>query len=138
MAIEIKSLCCPQCGSTDVVMESDSKGRCEACGSSFLVKSSAETNQKDEDEGIDIYPATIKYKPEHTASDFIRRAWISFYHDDAPEQIFDENFDEVSVVEHQIVQEFISANVSYHVSIGYDSEEPYRPPMQSRKLPRRL
>ena len=43
MAIEIKTIACPQCGSTDVQMTSEAKGVCCCCGAQFTVRQGADT-----------------------------------------------------------------------------------------------
>ena len=43
MAIDIKTVICPQCGSTDVDMTSDTQGVCNSCGAKFTVQQRIET-----------------------------------------------------------------------------------------------
>ncbi|MBR3436409.1 MAG: hypothetical protein IKG97_01505 [Lachnospiraceae bacterium] len=63
--------------------------------------------------------------PEYTKEDFLRKAWITLASEDAPIDVFTENFSEVSEIEHQVMVESVSADVSYEASVGYDREEPY-------------
>ena len=43
MAIDIKTVICPQCGSTDVDMTSDTQGVCNSCSAKFTVQQRIET-----------------------------------------------------------------------------------------------
>ena len=67
----------------------------------------------------------VKIAPEYSKEEFLRAAWISLINDDAPIEIFEENFKEVTENEHQVLIDSISVDVSYQVSVGYDRQEPY-------------
>lgn len=62
---------------------------------------------------------------EHSKEDFIRANWIKLANEDAPLELFDENFGEVVENEHQIVLDKLTATISYSASVGYDRQEPY-------------
>ncbi len=76
----------------------------------------------DETDTTDI---KASFTPEYSKDDFIRNAWIDLALNDAPMEIFDMDFEEVSEHIHQVYVEEITVETSYQVSIGYDREEPY-------------
>lgn len=63
--------------------------------------------------------------PEFSQFDFIRSAWIALIKEDAPLEIFNEDFSSPIENEYQVFIESIFVNVSYQVSVGYDRQEPY-------------
>lgn len=69
------------------------------------------------------YKAEIK--PEYSQTEFIRSAWIALAKEDAPIEVFSGDFDDVSVVEHQVVIDHVAVDTTYQVSVGYDRQEPY-------------
>lgn len=129
MAIDIKAIACPQCASTDIRMTSEKQGVCNVCGAQFTV-------QQRIDGGIHVHlgnevqPANAPLtkaiiQPKFTKDAFLREAWIKLAAEDAPPEVFSEDFDEVQEVTHQVLMEKINAEVSYQVSIGYDRQEAY-------------
>ncbi len=69
--------------------------------------------------------STYKIANEFSKNKFIRESWIALAKEDVPLEVFNENFEDVSVVKHQVVVDSISAAVSYQASVGYDRQEPY-------------
>ena len=130
MAIDVKSLLCPQCGAAEVEMISDTQGVCNYCGAKFTVQPRIENVTKE----IHIHPTKISGKkesnkseilPSFTQKDFLRNAWIALAKEGAPLDIFSEDFSEVTTINHEIVIDKIDAEVSFSASVGYDREEPY-------------
>lgn len=134
MAIDVKTIACPQCGSTDVNMTSEAHGVCGSCGAQFTVQPRIETQNVyneihvdgtgDSSDGQDSC-VKAEIKPSYTKDQFIRKAWIALASEDAPIEIFEENFSEVKENEHQVLMDAISVDVTYQVSVGYDRQEPY-------------
>jgi len=132
MAIDVKNINCTQCGSTDVTMISESRGKCNACGSAFVVKTRIEkqvikneTHLHIHEEGPNTKSMTVGINPRFSEEKFVREAWIDLARADAPQDIFDKDFEMVERVPHEVVVSDFEADVSYHVSVGYDREEPY-------------
>lgn len=134
MAIDVKTISCQQCGSTDVNMTSETQGVCKVCGAKFAVQQRFDTqnvynevhvhNEPEQKECVGTcFKAVIN--PEFSQIDFIRNAWISLAKEDAPIEVFSENFDDVSIIDHQVVVDYVAVNIAYQVSIGYDRQEPY-------------
>ena len=128
MAIDIKGITCPQCGATDVVMTSDTRGACKVCGAQFTVQPV--------DEGIHIHLDGLgkqdddgclkaEIKPIFTKEQFLRDAWIALAAEDAPMEVFSEDFGEVQEIAHQILIHKIAVDVDCQASVGYDRQEPY-------------
>ena len=67
----------------------------------------------------------VKIIPEYSKEEFLRAAWIELANEDAPIEVFNEDFKEVRENEHQILIDSISVDVTYQVSVGYDRQEPY-------------
>lgn len=118
--MRIKAISCPQCSSTDVEMISDIRGKCHMCGSMFQIEAEPPVQAASVD-------ACDKFKilPEHSESDFLRKVWISLAKENAPSELFSEDFGEVQKTEHEVFFESVSVEVDYQASIGYDREEPY-------------
>ena len=134
MAIDVKTISCPQCGSTDVNMTSETQGVCKDCGAKFTVQQRIDTqnvynevhvhNESEQKENVDTCLKSV-ITPEFSQKDFIRNAWISLAKEDAPIEVFSENFDDVSIIGHQVVIDYVAVDTAYQVSIGYDRQEPY-------------
>ena len=140
MAIDVKGILCPQCGSTSVNMTSETQGICKSCNAKFTVQQRAEIqnvynevhvhtdgDSKTEDMAVneDIILNKLEISPEFTKKEFLRKVWISLALDDAPIEIFNKNFDEISENEHQVLIYSISVDLTYQASVGYDRQEPY-------------
>lgn len=130
MAIEIKTIACPQCGSTNIQMTSEEKGVCTHCGAQFVIRQSSDP--KKDHSPTDKKPATNKesclkavISPEFSKDQFIRKAWIALAVENAPIEVFDENFGAVVETEHQVFVDSLSVDVTYQASVGHDREEPY-------------
>lgn len=134
MAIDVKTISCPQCGSTDVNMTSETQGVCKACGAKFTVQQRIDTqnvynevhvhNEPEQKEEVNTCSKSV-ISPEFSQSDFVRSAWISLAKEDAPIEVFSENFDDVSIIDHQVVIDYVAVDTAYQVSVGYDRQEPY-------------
>ena len=134
MAIDVKTISCSQCGSTDVNMTSETQGVCKACGAKFTVQQRIDTQNvynevhvhnsepMQEQEGS---CSKSEIKPEYSQNEFIRSAWIALAKEDAPIEVFSGNFDDVSIAEHQVVIDHVAVDTTYQVSVGYDRQEPY-------------
>lgn len=134
MALDIKTISCPGCGSTDIAMVSETQGICNMCGAQFAVQQKIETQNIYNEIYVDAENADFQNKdicnksviiPEYSKDEFIRKSWIKLAKEDAPIEIFNEDFGEVSENKHQVLIDTISVDVTYQVSVGYDRQEPY-------------
>ena len=134
MAIEIKTIACPQCGSTDVQMTSEAKGVCCCCGAQFTVRQGADTQNVYNE--VHVYAdgnsaekrdscRKMEISPEYSKDQFIRKAWITLAAENAPIEVFNETFRAAVKTDLQILIDSLSADVTYQASVGYDREEPY-------------
>ena len=124
MPVEIVGLVCPQCGSINVEMQTDTLGQCSMCGAQFLVHTNnTPAANTVNDNGPEVQ--TYLIQPEYSKQEFLRRIWIDLYKADVPAEMFDKNFGEVETVYHSVVMQFADVEGSYTVSIGYDRQEPY-------------
>ena len=122
MPIEIKGILCPQCGGTDIQMESERRGMCNVCGSHFLIYCHSHKDDPDL-ELTDVIKSRIHV--EFSKQEFLRKAWIDLNIDDAPAELFETNFGEVVSIPHQIVMERARLEGSFQASVGHDRQEPY-------------
>lgn len=126
MAIDVKALVCPACGSPEVEMISEERGVCKACGVQFAVHPQdiivqGEGNENGENEKIIV----TKIEPKYSKDEFIRKAWIALAKENAPIEVFKGNFGEVSIVEHEILSESLTESGTYTADIGYIRDEAY-------------
>lgn len=66
-----------------------------------------------------------KIDAKYDQNEFLRKFWITLAKENAPIYVFKEDIFSFRQIEHQVVQETVTQNIAYHVSIGYDREEPY-------------
>lgn len=128
---ETTPVVCPQCGSTDIALQSSDLGKCKHCGTTvvlpkkeqnvtvvnnFVVSNNAENS-------ANYY--TIK--PERTLRDeFIREAYISLAKQRiTPVDISDSKFDVVKDSVEQYIEVDSTANITYSATIGYDRQVEY-------------
>lgn len=121
--MDIKSITCPQCGSTDIKMLSDSLAQCSFCDTTVAVKKTAKHERTVDEETPLIEHSVIL--TQYSKKEFLRKVWISLAEEGAPLEAFREDFSDVCQTEHQVYVETISADMTYQASIGYDREEPY-------------
>lgn len=133
MAVDVKTIICPQCGSTDVGMTSETKGTCNACGSIFTVQQRIEQqnvyNEFNVYEKGEMTPngsmcSKGEIVPEYTKEEFLREAWKCLADEDIPIEVFEEDFT-ITQEEHDVFINSVEAEISYTASIGFDREEPY-------------
>ena len=131
MTCNINSIICPQCGSSEIHMDSDLFGTCKTCGTQFSIQ-----QEKQQEIHIHIHDDASEPKvkrtyckaevvPEYTTEQFLRKVWIEIGKDEAPPAVFEKDFDKVEQIKHVVVLQKMSADVAYQASIGYDREEPY-------------
>lgn len=134
MAIDIKALSCPQCGSTNVEMVSDTNGVCAVCGSQFIIQENDNRGkkrgrlQKYSSETVneaEISCDIRRIKPEYNENDFIREAWITLANEDVPFDCFEKDFSDVKKTDRQVFFTDFVVDITYTVSIGYDRKEAY-------------
>lgn len=129
MPNEITTISCPQCGSTDVAFENDVI-QCHVCGVKTLLEQT-ETQFDEQEETMvtsdtdEVDCTKLQIITTFSKDDFIRKSWIALANEDAPIEVFKENFGEVIQNEHQVLVDKKSVDVSYQASVGYDREEPY-------------
>lgn len=99
MPIELKTIACPSCGSTEIHLMSDTRGICQFCGATFAVYASpaaAPAANASPQGGI------ISLAPEYTEQEFIRALWIGLERDGAPIGVFDSDFTPVAKSEKRL------------------------------------
>lgn len=67
----------------------------------------------------------LRIVPKFSKEDFMRKVWTTLAEEDAPLALFTKDFDEVTTEEYEVLIDTISADVSYHASIGYNREASY-------------
>ena len=125
MAIQIKAIKCPQCGSTDVRAISSTRFICGFCSAQFIVD---EGNARKENEDyVETEPDPIKYEihAEFSKKEFLRESWICLAAEDAPLEIFCKDFSEVNTVSHEVFVESFTAEIAYRAGIGYDRSDSF-------------
>lgn len=122
MSIEIKGIVCPQCGGTDIEMLTDTFGLCRMCGSQFAVH---KYNSVGAVNTVEPEITTFRIHPEYSEADFLRKVWIELNEDDAPSEVFSNDFNEIKKVEYHVVMQTADVEGEYTVSIGYERQEPY-------------
>ena len=125
MALNIKSITCDRCGSSDVSIVSDELAVCNSCGSHIAVRPDNIYVQVggEESESQELFHAEMI--PERSEKDFQRAVLIYLAANDAPADVFDGDFGKIGRVRHQIVSESINYKASYNARIGMDRQEPY-------------
>lgn len=127
MAIDIKAITCPQCGSSDVEMKSETFGTCKTCGAQFTVQRSDGGSHPDgpsaQEEKNECRKGQIT--PEYTKEQFLRKVWLTLAEEDVPLEVYSENFGEVKEIPHQVLFHKIRVDVACQASIGYDRQEQY-------------
>ncbi len=124
MGIDIKTIICPQCSSTDIKMVSETRGVCNHCGSQISVTPST-ADQAQNGDDAQLVSWAEKIENEYTEQDFIRAAWIKLAEKDPPFDIFKSDFSEVEKIDHQVFIDRYDADVTYNASVGHNREEPY-------------
>lgn len=124
------TLICNQCGSNDVMQESDDTYVCRNCGSKFKISQQVVNVFHTEVNGAvpqeDKNPVYLVTK-EMSADEFVKKALINIAKNkDIPEDIFENTKFENA---HKFYSQFLVMNVNYtgtySASIGYDREEMY-------------
>lgn len=131
MPIDIKTVQCPQCGSTDIEMNGTRGGYgvCRACGSQVLIYPHAE-NETHYHVGTGTLPEDIKvsfvfpndYDAKQCQKIILRRL---IEDDDAPIDVLEASFSGMTLQQGEILQTDIEAMIHYTVEIGNDYEEQY-------------
>ena len=127
------SLRCPNCGSSDITLESEKLAVCKSCGGRFAIA---------EDNGVrNIYVTNEVHMSEGTgrsdhenrtvenvvdAVTVMRNVFIDLADDpDVPEDIFDSDFGAVvSEIDQYLCADY-DVSVTYSASVGYDRKETY-------------
>ena len=121
--LEIKTIACPSCGSSDFMMISKTRGICNVCGSTFSVSEKEQSGNSEEKKEKSV--CVIYINNEWTDEDFIKEAWKSLASEDAPDDIFNYDFSEVDIEAQAIALDIAQADLTYQASVGYDRQEPY-------------
>ena len=135
MAIGMKPLICPQCGSVETKPSLGNSWTCRCCGTSFIAQPHVETQNvynetnyhfSGEDSSDEPLSNIVgRFHTKYDKTEFIRQAWIDLARQDAPFEVFQTDFSEVGLVEHQVVVDYAAVTVNYQASIGYDRTETY-------------
>ena len=127
MPKETTKISCPSCGSDDVILDNGTI-ECRDCGAETPLEeaqyqfSEQVTEVLDDDGDLST---KVRIVSNFSEDDFVRKSWIALANEDAPLEVFDENFGEVIQSEREVVIDSVAVNVSYQVSVGYDRQEPY-------------
>ena len=133
MAVKLKKLMCTQCGGNDITKIDVNQYKCASCGSLFVIEKSnkitkevrvhIEDNKliKNTGEPCKAFEISNNVSEE----EFIRQAWISLVKEDAPFSAFETDFFDFIEKEHRIIENNLTARVSYSASVGYKREESY-------------
>ena len=62
---------------------------------------------------------------DFSKKEFIRQAWIQLAKENIPFEVFESNFSEVQEIDHQVLIDFIAADIEYRAKIGHYRQEPY-------------
>lgn len=127
------SLKCPNCGSSDITMESERLAVCKSCGGKFAIEEDKGvrnvyvTNEVHIGEGAgkaDLENRTVESVVD--AVTVMRNVFIDLADDpDIPEDIFDSEFGTVvSEIDQYLCAEY-DVSVTYSASVGYDRKEKY-------------
>ena len=133
MAVDIQAISCPQCGSTNVEMVSETNGVCAICGSKFILQQDNNKKKrgrlkKPSNEMVNEAEVSCdirRIKPEYNENDFIRESWITLANEDVPFSFFEKDFSDIKKTERQIFFTSFLVDITYSVSIGYDRKEAY-------------
>ena len=129
MALDIKTISCPGCGSTDIAMVSETQGICNMCGAQFSVQQKIETQNvynvpESATQKIEVLPHYEgRYAVKYNKKQFLREAILTLAKEDAPLEALENDLSEVREIEHTVFCSEIDFNVSYTASIGYN--KPY-------------
>lgn len=118
MSVEFKTLKCPQCGSVNVSVVTDSVGVCSSCGAKFIITSDNANKNYD-------YLIVRQLNPEYSQEEFIRKIWISIAGSQVNPDIFDSNISPVLKHMYELYSEDLNAYVSYSAQAGIVKSEPY-------------
>ena len=55
--------------------------------------------------------------PEYSKDEFVRKAWIQVFRENAPLEVFDLDFEQVSEDEHQILMDQVSVDVLRFINV---------------------
>ena len=115
---------CPGCGSNSFKKTADNRAKCLYCGTEFILNS-----REDEPEGTEKPDerkcSKCEIIPEYSTDLFTREVWIKMAKEDVPFDVFKEDLSDVKLIEHQVLVNSITADLTYQASIGYDRQESY-------------
>ncbi|MFR6406359.1 MAG: hypothetical protein ACLUN6_03910 [Holdemanella sp.] len=134
MAIEIKTIACPQCGSTDVQMTCRSEGRGAAAAALSSLSGREPTRKTCITRCMYTQTAILlkkRFLPQNGdlsgvfKDQFIRKAWITLAAENAPIEVFNETFRAAvkPIFRFSLIR--FPLMLHYQASVGYDREEPY-------------
>lgn len=122
---------CPQCGSTDVDMITDTNGKCRHCGAGVIIDDKPKSivnniqvsvQQKKEENAISFY----RVKEEKTEKQFLLDVYKTFVeHDKIPIDIFDYTFYPVTKQERRVLAYQGDVHVTYSAMVGVDKRVEY-------------
>lgn len=128
MKINIESIKCPSCGSSDVTMNTKTAGVCNVCGSQISVTQdiiiqnlNIGQDLRDDDNNL----LKIKLINKQLREDFLRRTWLEIIKNDPPQDIFNYDFGEIKTICRDIFFRCATVDMSYSASVGHDRQEPY-------------
>lgn len=129
MGIEVTPIVCPQCSSTDVDMINETQGVCRACGTQIQLRQSFENqivlNIGGEQPNNDSSLICREIRPSLKPEDVMRCVHASLADRSVPVDAYDAKFSKPVLMWRYYITRSITADMSYHASVGYDRQEPY-------------
>ena len=128
---ETISVVCPQCGSTDIALQSSDLGKCKHCGTTVVLpKKEQQVNIVNNFVVSNSKEDSAKYytiKRERTLRDeFVRGAYIDLTSDPkTPVDVSNGEFDIVQDNNEQYLKVDTTSNLTYSASVGYDYQVQY-------------
>ena len=133
MGINIKSVTCSQCGSSDVKVMSDELAVCNSCGSTIVIKPDVinivgDIAGKGNDEIIKfvLVPDSSIESTKALSKEFMRAVFIKIAGEDVPlDLISSVNFKDFKCEPYELLSKSMDFELSYSASVGYNRQEPY-------------
>lgn len=125
---ETASIKCDNCGSTAIIMKSNTLGICEYCGSKIKIKHEYTNNIKlnVSADKVEKISECVVLKTNHSSDEFLRGAIIQLVGTSfVPANILDGEFSEVETEYPQFMIATIHYEGTYSGSVGYDRREQY-------------
>lgn len=127
--MEVKAIHCPNCGSNDVVMDSETSARCKNCNSKFSIEKNepdktvvvSNTIVVDDSCKSRVSLLNLAAKDVTDETQFLRRSLIELsINGNVPSDIYEADFEPVKTETDCFLVIKANVDVSYNASVGYD------------------